>query len=54
MKFTCFFSTKTRVITWHLTSWEEDSDKNGEKLEALLGVVNSNDNNHIVHIPWYA
>jgi hypothetical protein len=37
-----------------LTSWEEDSDKNGEKLEALPDVVNNNDNNHIVHIPWYA
>jgi 26S proteasome regulatory subunit N10 len=31
---------------------EEDSGENGEKLEALLGAVNSNDNSHIVHIPW--
>jgi len=37
-----------------LTSWEEDSDENGEKLEALPSVVNNNDNNHIAHIPWYA
>lgn len=28
---------------------EEDGDK-GEKLEALLNAVNSNDNSHIVHI----
>jgi hypothetical protein len=58
MKFTCFSLQKLEVlyllITWHFRSWEEDSDENGEKLEALLDVVNSNDNNHIVHIPWYA
>jgi hypothetical protein len=23
------------LIIWHLTSWEEDSEENGEKLEAL-------------------
>lgn len=41
---------KKNNVALDIVSFGEEDDGKGEKLEALLGAVNSNDNSHLVQV----